>query len=56
VRALATFDTHPAVRLLAESDPLPCKENPADRLVATVPGYPWQHTRQVVDTATEEKR
>jgi acyl transferase domain-containing protein len=58
-QALAAFDGHPAVRLLAESDPLPCKENPADRLVATLPGYPWQHTTQVVDTGStgsQEKR
>ncbi len=61
VRALADFTEHPAIRPLAESDPLPCKENPADRVVATLPGYPWQHTTQVVPTSatgtgTEEKR
>lgn len=68
VQALAAFADHPAVRLLSESDPLPCKENPADRVVATLPGYPWQHTTQVVTTSgptpasptgaagTEEKR
>jgi acyl transferase domain-containing protein len=49
-RALAAFDGHPAVRLLTESDPLPRKADPAERVVATLPGYPWQHVRQVIGT------
>jgi acyl transferase domain-containing protein len=63
--ALAGFPDHPAVRLLAESEPLPGKETAADRKVISLPGYPWQHLTQVVDVVdlgdvaragTEEKR
>ena len=46
--ALADLEGHPAVRLLDDVEPLPWKAAPADRAVATLPTYPWQHVTQVV--------
>ncbi|MDQ1740566.1 MAG: 3-oxoacyl-[acyl-carrier-protein] synthase, partial [Pseudonocardiales bacterium] len=54
--ALAGIDGHPAVRLLDGSEPLPWKPSPADRAVATLPTYPWQHVTQVVPTPVKEQR
>ena len=48
--ALTAFEEHPAVRLLEESEPLPDEPSPADRAVATLPSYPWQHVTLVVPT------
>jgi acyl transferase domain-containing protein len=57
--ALAGFPDHPAVRPLAESDPLPGDDGVARRMVTTLPGYPWQHVTHVVPAvpaSAEEKR
>lgn len=48
LEALADLEGHPAVRLLDDVEPLPWKAAPADRAVATLPTYPWQHVTQVV--------
>ncbi|HEX8303922.1 MAG TPA: beta-ketoacyl synthase N-terminal-like domain-containing protein [Jatrophihabitans sp.] len=52
----AGIDSHPAVRLLDGSEPLPWKPSPADRAVATLPTYAWQHVTQVVPTPVKEQR
>jgi len=54
--ALADLDGHPAVRFLDDVEPLPWKAAPADRIVATLPTYPWQHVTQVVPAPGKEKR
>ncbi len=52
VDALAGGLEHPAVRMLAGTEPTPWERSAATRAVASVPGYPWQHVRHVVDTAS----
>ncbi|HEX8767739.1 MAG TPA: beta-ketoacyl synthase N-terminal-like domain-containing protein, partial [Jatrophihabitans sp.] len=54
--ALADLSEHPAVRFLDGSEPLPEKPSAADRAVATLPNYPWQHVTQVVPTPVQERR
>ncbi|MEO6501062.1 MAG: beta-ketoacyl synthase N-terminal-like domain-containing protein [Jatrophihabitantaceae bacterium] len=50
---LAAGLEHPAVRVLDESEPLPWTPSAAERAVATVPGYPWQHVRHVVAVGSQ---
>ncbi|MBB4915641.1 beta-ketoacyl synthase N-terminal-like domain-containing protein [Streptosporangium saharense] len=49
VEALAHGVGHPAVRPLAEDEPPPWSVAEAVRAVATLPSYPWQHVRHVVE-------
>ncbi|MFF4412027.1 polyketide synthase [Streptosporangium sp. NPDC001559] len=47
--ALAHGLDHPAVRPLAEDEPPPWPAPDAARVVASLPSYPWQHVRHVVE-------
>jgi acyl transferase domain-containing protein len=54
VEAVSSGLEHPGARFLDELEPLPWQESRAVRAVASLPTYPWQHVRHVVNV--QEKK